>query len=173
MQDQSGTEQKAAFFQVGTEKLTELTLVTFGLYGFYWTWKNWCVIARQDSSVSPLLYTLLSVWFQRDLYRRVQQRAQVEDEIPRWHADRLFAVFVLFTLVPLWLLLTDHPWGVLLNLMTLLPNMLVNQSINAVHERYMHFYEQNTELSASNWAAIIAGLIGWLTLLILALASDF
>ena len=65
------------------------------------------------------------------------------------------------------------PWGILLNLMTLLPNLLDNQSINRVHERHLQFYEQNTEMSGIDWAMIVAGLIGWLTILILALASDF
>ena len=173
MPDQDSSQTRTAFFQVGTEKLTELSLVTFGLYGFYWTWRNWQQISRHEAGIRPLLRTLLSFVFQYGLYRRIAARARLENETPRWLPERLFGLFLVFTLIPLWLLLTNHPWGILLNLLTLLPNMLANQSINAVHEKFLPFYEQNTELSGSNWAAIVTGLIGWLTLLILALASDF
>ena len=177
MQDQSEPDNPPAyeppFYQVGTEKFIELTLVTFGLFGFYGASRHWAAIARHEGGIQPLGRTLLSVVYQFNLYQRIAARAKLEDENPRWDPARLYAIFLIFTLVPVWLLVTQHPWGILLNLMTLLPNLLVNQSINRVHERHLQFYEQNTEMSGIDWAMIVAGLIGWLTILILALASDF
>ncbi|WP_430462336.1 hypothetical protein ACQUQU_05950 [Thalassolituus sp. LLYu03] len=166
------TASGAAFFQVGTEKLIELSLLTFGLYGFWWTWQQWQSLKARGEAVNPWVRTLLSVIWQYDLYRRIATRTRTEDMACRWHALRLHGLFVGFTLVPLWLLATDHPWGLLINLMTLLPNVLVNQSINAINEKYLPFYEQNTELSGRNWAAVVAGVVAWLTLLTLALTSD-
>lgn len=173
MQAQSNNRPASPFFQVGTEKFIELSLLTFGLYGFWWTWRQWCQIRTSGEAVNPLARTLLSVVWQYDLYQRIASRTRAEEQPLRWSAPRLQLMFVLFTLIPLWLLLTNHPWGLLINLMTLLPNVLANQSINAVHEKYLPFYEQNTELSGRNWAAVVAGVIGWLTLLTLALTSDF
>ena len=182
MQDQptpdSPSGSDAAFYQVGTEKFIELTLVTFGLFGFWWTYRHWCAINQylqneQQPGVQPLLRTLLSVFYQHDLYKRIAARARVEGEPVRWDPTRLFVLFVVFTLIPLWLLITEHPWGFLVNLITLLPNLLVNQSVNRVNEHHLQFYQQNTEMSGLDWALIVAGLIGWLTLLVLALTSDF
>lgn len=172
MQPHPEQQHKATFFQVGTEKLIELTLATFGLYALFWTYRNWLQLQRRGEAVNPLLRTLLAVVYQYDLYRRIHQRARVENAIPRWSPLRIYLLFLIFTLVPLWLLATDHPWGILLNLMTLLPNLLANQSINQIHDKHLHFFAQNTELSGQNWAAIVAGLVGWLTLLTLALAYN-
>jgi|GEM_PF-919984 len=176
--DQNPTNQSPfsydpPFYQVATEKFIELTLVTFGLFGFFWTYRNWQIISRREKGIYPLWFTLLSVFYQGGLYRRIASRAALEDELVRWNPARLSAIFIIFTVLPVWMLLTDHPWGILINLMTLLPNLLVNQTINRVHERHMPFFEQNTELSALDWTLIVAGLIGWLTILVLALASDF
>lgn len=169
MQPHPEQQQKASFFQVGTEKMIELTLATFGLYALFWTYANWQQLQRRGEAVNPLLRTLLAVVYQYDLYRRIHQRARIETLAPRWSPLRIYLLFVVFTLMPLWLLVTDHPWGILLSLMTLLPNLLANQSINQIHDKHLHFYAQNTELSGQNWAAIVIGLVGWLTLLTLAL----
>merc|ERR1712000_766517 len=99
MQDQptpdSPSGSDAAFYQVGTEKFIELTLVTFGLFGFWWTYRHWCAINQrlqneQQPGVQPLLRTLLSVFYQHDLYKRIAARARVEGEPVRWDPTRLF-----------------------------------------------------------------------------------
>lgn len=170
MQEQVELQEKAAFFQVGTEKFIELTLCTFGLYGLYWTYRNWEVLQRRGEAVNPLLRTLLSPLYQYDLYRRVHQRATLENELPRWTPIRLYMLFMAFSLIPAWMLVNENPWGWLLSLLTLLPNALVNMSINAIHDRHIRFFNLNLHLSGLNWAAIVAGMIGWLTLLIVVMA---
>ncbi|MCA6065219.1 hypothetical protein [Thalassolituus marinus] len=172
MQASNAGPRNAAFYQVGTEKFIELSLVTFGVYGIYWTWANWKAIQQAGEPVNPLLRTLFAVFWQFSLYQRIAVRAGTEDMGPRWKPVRLFVLFAAFSVLPIWMLITAHPWAALAGLLTLLPNVLVNQSINAINEKYLPFYEQNTELSASNWTAVVAGVVGWLTLLTLALTSD-
>ena len=170
MQEHAELQQKSAFFQVGTEKMIELTLCTFGLYGLFWTYRNWAVLQRRGEHVNPLLRTLLSPFFQYDLYRRVHQRAVLEGVRPRWTPVRLYVLFLAFSLIPVWMLISHTPWGWLVSLLPLLPNALVNISINDIHDRHVRFFALNTDLSGLNWAAIVAGLVGWLTLLIVAMA---
>lgn len=165
------TEEKALFFQIGTEKLIELSLATFGLYGFYWTYQNWCRIQRHDPSVKPWLRTLLAIFYQFDLYRRIHQQCQQDNDTPRWSFRRVYALFVIFSLIPLWLLATSHPWALLVGMLTLLPNLLANQTINHIHDKRMHFFAQNTELNGIDWGVITGGLVIWLTILVLAISK--
>jgi len=128
------------------------------------------VLQRRGEAVNPLLRTLFSPLYQYDLYRRVHQRATLENELPRWTPIRLYMLFMAFSLIPAWMLVNENPWGWLLSLLTLLPNALVNMSINAIHDRHIRFFNLNLHLSGLNWAAIVAGMIGWLTLLIVVMA---
>lgn len=170
MQEHTETREKALFYQIGTEKLIELSLATFGLYGLLWSYYNWQQLQRREPGLNPPLRTLLSVVFQLDLYRRVHQQCRDDNETPRWHPYRVFALYLIFTLMPIWLLATGHPWGALVFMLTLLPNLLVNQAINLIHDKRMHFYAQNTELTGPEWATLIIGLVIWLTVMIRAIS---
>lgn len=170
MQQHKETLENGLFFQIGTEKLIELTLATFGLYGLWWNYQNWRQIQRHEAHIQPLLRTLLSVVYQYDLFQRVHQQCQHDKETPRWKPARVYFLYLLFTLIPVWLLVSNHPWGALVFMLTLLPNLLVNQAINLIHDKRMHFYAQNTELNGIDWAIIVIGLVIWLTLLILAVS---
>jgi len=171
MQKHKETQEKGLFFQIGSEKLIELSLASFGLYGLIWTYQNWQQISRLEPGIKPLVRTLLAVFYQYDLYRRVHQQSQQDEQIPRWKAARVYFLFLVFSLIPAWLLANGHPWGVLVVMLTLLPNLLVNQTINQIHDKRMHFFAQNTELTGIDWGVIIGGLVIWLTILVLAISN--
>lgn len=166
MQEHRELPPKSAFFQVGTEKMIELTLCTFGLYSLFWTYSNWRILQQRGEPVQPLWRTLLCPVYQLGLYRRIHERAILEGERPRWTPARLYPLFLAFNLIPLWLVINHSPLGGLLWLMTLVPDSLVNNSINDIHDRHLRFYALNTDLSGRNWAAIVPGLVLWLTLLV-------
>ena len=168
MQQHKETQEKSLFFQIGTEKLIELSLASFGLYGLVWNYQNWLQIERQNGNVNPFLRTLFSIIYQYDLYRRVHQQSQQDNEKPRWSPARIYLLYVLFNLIPVWLLLTDHPWGGLVFMLTLLPNLLANQSINLIHDKRLHFFAQNTDLNGADWGVVIVGFVVWLTVMIVA-----
>ena len=170
MQQHKETLEKGLFFQIGTEKLIELSLVTFGLYGLVWSYQNWVQLKRQDPSIRPLLRTLLAIVYQLDLYQRVHKQSQADRESARWSPIRVYILFVIFNLIPIWLLVTGHPWGFLVIMLTLLPNLLVNQAINRIHDKRIHFYAQNTELDGLDWGVLIAGIVIWLTILVMAIS---
>ena len=170
MQQHKETLEKGLFFQIGTEKLIELSLATFGLYGLVWSYQNWVQLKRQDPSIRPLLRTLLAIVYQLDLYQRVHKQSQADRESARWSPIRVYILFVIFNLIPIWLLVTGHPWGFLVIMLTLLPNLLVNQAINRIHDKRIHFYAQNTELDGLDWGVLIAGIVIWLTILVMAIS---
>ncbi|WP_420590481.1 hypothetical protein [Bacterioplanoides sp.] len=170
MQQHKETLEKGLFFQIGTEKLIELSLATFGLYGLVWSYQNWVQLKRQDPTIKPLLRTLLAIVYQLDLYQRVHKQSQADRESARWSPIRVYILFVIFNLIPTWLLVTGHPWGFLVIMLTLLPNLLVNQAINRIHDKRIHFYAQNTELDGLDWGVLIAGIVIWLTILVMAIS---
>ncbi|WP_419810271.1 hypothetical protein [Bacterioplanoides sp.] len=171
MQQHKETQEKSLFFQIGTEKLIELSLASFGLYGLYWNYQNWLQIERQNGNVNPLLRTVLSLFFQYDLFRRVYQQSEQDGEKPRWSPARVYLLYVLFNLIPVWLLLTDHPWGGLVFMLTLLPNLLVNQTINLIHDKRLRFFAQNTDLSGTDWGVITVGFVVWLSMMVMAVMA--
>lgn len=170
MQQHKEALEKGLFFQIGTEKLIELSLATFGLYGLVWSYRNWVQLKRQDSTIHPLLRTVLAIFYQLELYQRVHKQSHADRESARWSPVRVYILFVIFNLIPLWLLLTGHPWGFLVIMLTLLPNLLVNQAINRVHDKRMRFYAQNTKLNGVDWGVLIAGIVIWLTILVKAIS---
>jgi len=173
MQAGSSEPHTQLVFQVGTEKYIELCLVTFGLYNLFWTWALWRSIREQGQDINPVARTLFAVIFQFSLYRRISELASQEDISIRWKPVRLYLLFVPFTLIPAGLATTGHPWALFAFMLTIIPNLLVNLTINAINEKYLALYQQNTELTPMNWVALIGGLIAWLTILILAIASHF
>ena len=165
------TKEQALFFQIGSEKLIELSLATFGLFGLFWTYSHWRQIASRGEDISPLLRTLCFPVTQLNLYQRVHARATTDDAAPRWHPQRVFVLHLIFVLLPLYMVATDHSWGALTFMLTLLPNLLVNQTVNRLHDLHLHYFAKNTDLDAIDWTVLIAGLIGWLTLLAYALQN--
>ncbi|WP_300424880.1 hypothetical protein [uncultured Thalassolituus sp.] len=165
------TREQAVFFQISSEKLIELSLATFGLFGIYWIWRHWHQLAYRGERLSPALRTLIFPVTQLDLYRRVWNGVDADDERPRWHPMRFFILHLLFTLLPIYMIATDHAWGALTFMLTLLPNLLVNQTVNRIHDRHLRSFARNSDLDAVEWTILVAGLVAWLTLLAYGLQS--
>lgn len=65
------------FYSVPTAKFVFLTLITFGLYLFYWFGKNWSYIKEQEKkNISPVLRSIFSIFFVSDLGSRVLKAAK-------------------------------------------------------------------------------------------------
>ena len=84
------TLEKSDFFQIGSEKLIELSLASFGLYGLFWTYANWRQIQHQGEDINPWLRTLFSPIYQLGLYRRIHTCSGEADETPRWKPHRIY-----------------------------------------------------------------------------------
>lgn len=157
-------QEQAVFFPISSEKLIELSLATFGLFGLYWTLRHWQQIEYRGTAVSSVIRAMCFPVTQYDLYRRIHGAADGEHR-PRWHPLRLYSLYLIFTLLPIYMVLTEHYWGVLSYMLTLLPNLLVNQTVNKIHDDHLNSFSRNSDLDAIDWSILIAGLIGWLTLL--------
>ena len=48
--DQSNKRPEARYFPVSPAKFVVLSLLTFGIYGIYWFYKNWRYVRERDDS---------------------------------------------------------------------------------------------------------------------------
>ena len=169
MQQHLEAQEKALFFPIGTEKFIELSLATFGLYNLYWSWSNWRQISRYDD-INPIRAMLLWPFSQWQLYQRIHRQAVADGDSPRWQPWRAYWLFILPLLLSLWFMASGHLSGGFLALLLTLPNAQINLTINRLHDRRLHFYAQNTDLTAIEWGILIIGMVSWLSLMIVALA---
>ncbi|MEM6513522.1 MAG: hypothetical protein AAF660_10955 [Pseudomonadota bacterium] len=69
----------ARFYSTGPFKFTLLYLATFGLYGIYWSYKNWRFIRDRDNSdvlpfIRAFFYPLTFYWFLKSLAPSIESR---------------------------------------------------------------------------------------------------
>lgn len=68
------------YFDISVKKFTFLLLVTLGVYGLYWTYKNWKAInLAEPAKVSPFWRTVFAIGFDFSLYSRIQRTAHLHD----------------------------------------------------------------------------------------------
>ncbi|MFJ4371425.1 hypothetical protein ACIP1T_02265 [Pseudomonas japonica] len=100
-----------------------MSFFTVGLYGFYWSYRNWCAYrVHAGSDVSPRLRTLLAPLFLYALMRKVDAEIRSSGRSYSWSPLALMmgvvlvscGFFALFIIVPEWLA-RDYPalgrWG--------------------------------------------------------------
>jgi len=75
------------WFSVSVPKLLVMSVLTLGLYRWYWFYKNWCVVRDQrGESVSPFWRSVFFVFFAYSLFSRVQVDAVERDQPVSWTA---------------------------------------------------------------------------------------
>ncbi|HEX4381685.1 MAG TPA: hypothetical protein VH083_02005 [Myxococcales bacterium] len=65
------------WFSVSAPKFVLLSICSFGIYGIYWTYKQWKMVRdRQNEAVSPLARAFFSVFFIYPLLKRIRSNAE-------------------------------------------------------------------------------------------------
>jgi hypothetical protein len=80
----------APFFIVSPDKLTIMLIVTSGLYGIYWCFKNWSAYkAHSGRSIWPVARTLFGLFYLPSLFYKVDGllKAQGKGAMPYWAAS--------------------------------------------------------------------------------------
>lgn len=167
-------------YAISSEKLVELSLATFGLFTIIWSYQQWYQIynGKPYRTLRSILMVTCLPFSQGLLYHRIAGIARSEQikqpqaiHAPQsikinWSPTRLHALFAGFLLMPVWLIGNGHWWGALSILMTLLPNMVVNQTVNKWHRKHNKQFGLNQDLSALGWMTVVMGIVTWTTLLV-------
>jgi hypothetical protein len=154
-------------FTVGVAKLLVMILVTFGLYELYWMYKQWEHLHEElNEDLSPFWRTVFSVFFFHRLVGGVNvvgERHGIHDHLPVSGLTALFVLTSLCSRLP-------DPWW-LIALVSVVPIMVVQRRVNAIHAVAAPLADRNTHIRRWNWLAIILGLL-FLALVVIGLTVE-
>ncbi len=148
------------YFAVSPLKLVVMSVFTFGLYEFYWFYRNWRLVTdREDPGASrawnvfsSLARAAFTVFFCYTLFMRIQDSAD-EQEVPVSLASGFLAIGWIVT----WFLggLPDF-WGLLWSgsILFLLP---VQKAVTRINEAASPGHDPNRRFTLWNIAIVLAG----------------
>ncbi len=88
-------DNQPALFPVSENKLITLYILSFGIYGFYWFYKNWQLQQKtMDKKIYPLLRAIFSIFFTHSLFKRIDRQASHLEKQYRFNAGFLATLFV-------------------------------------------------------------------------------
>ncbi|MBV6822182.1 hypothetical protein [Pseudomonas sp. PD9R] len=91
-------EQPYEFYVVSPKKLMVLGTLTFGLYFYYWSYKNWSLYKRAtQADIAPWARGMFCIFFIHQLYRRANEKIRGSGRIFDWDFEQWATVFVVLT----------------------------------------------------------------------------
>lgn len=165
------------FFPVSEGKLITLYILSFGLYGIYWFYKNWKLQqSKIDKKIFPVLRAVFSIFFTHSLFNRINNSAGKLPQKQRFNANILATVFVgaiIFSNIidPLSLntsLLEDLPssgifvTSLIIFLFSVYPLVVVQATVNRINNDMLGYL--NHKYSLWNYLLIVLGVLFWLML---------
>ena len=79
-----------AFYVVAPRKFWVLYIMTFGLYGLYWSYQQWSQFRRVTSEkIWPVARSIFSIFFVHELYGEVDKRLKNQDLTRKWRPSAL------------------------------------------------------------------------------------
>ncbi len=168
-------ENTPVFFPVSEGKLITLYILSFGLYGFYWFYKNWQLQqARMNKKISPFLRAMFSIFFTHSLFRHINEKARLLEKKHQFNANMLATAFVGAVIVSNILdrismnsgLLADMSsnkviiTSVILFLLSTYPLVKVQATVNRINNDILGYL--NHKYSIWNYLLIVSGIIFWL-----------
>lgn len=173
------------FFPVSEGKLITLYILSFGLYGIYWFYKNWKLQqSKIDKKIFPVLRAVFSIFFTHSLFNRINNSAGNLPQKHRFNANILATIFVgaiIFSNIidPVSLntsLLEDLPssgifiTSLIIFLLSAYPLVVVQATVNRINNDMLGYL--NHKYSLWNYLLIVLGALFWL-MLALGLLAQF
>jgi hypothetical protein len=157
--------EKHTFFPVSKAKFVVMSIVTFGMYPIYWSFKNWQRIrdgSRED--LSPFWRAFWAPLWGFALFERIHEAAERKRLSVGWSAGWMGFFYLLLSV--LWRL--PDPWW-LVSLLAFVPMIPVVGTIQKLHATEPAAEGQNGSYSGVNIAMIVLGTV----FLVLALIGTF
>lgn len=166
-----------AFFPVAEGKLITLYILSFGLYGVYWFYKNWKLQQQyMDKKIYPLLRAIFSIFFTHSLFKRIDRSAIQLEPQHRFKANELATLFVLAivmshildrlsVITELTVALPKNSIivaSLMLFLFSTYPLVKVQATVNRINHDMLGYL--NHKYSLANYVLILFGGIFWLLL---------
>ena len=168
-------EQKTQFFPVSEGKLMTLYIMSLGLYGVYWFYKNWKLQQPlMDKKIYPVWRAIFSIFFTHALFRRINAHATELEKKHQFNANAL-ATFYVVTIVVSHILdrLSTHSatfngmmnstviiTSIVFLCLSVYPMVKVQATANRINGDLLGYL--NHKYSLWNYALIVFGILLWL-----------
>ena len=88
------------FFTTSTTKLVLMFICTFGLYGFYWFYKNWVIIKnRTGQAIMPFWRTVFLIFWCYGFFRHIKNFGEKNNIVTISPVSFLTFIYVVTTLM--------------------------------------------------------------------------
>lgn len=154
------------FFTLSTTKLILMSICTFGLYEYYWFYKNWVAIRDAGNKCSPFWRAFFAPFFAYSCFKHIQ-RSSKQNNISSVFAPGIFAVSY-FILSGLWRL-PDPYW--LISTLSFLPLISANSLALSVNKTQNPNFT-NSRFTKWDWALLIFGNILFLLCVFVSFTPD-
>jgi hypothetical protein len=167
--------EQPRFFPVSEGKLMTLYILSFGLYGVFWFYRNWKLQQKMmDKKIYPAWRAIFSIFYTHSLFRLIDQQASNLERRHRFNANVL-ATFFVFTIIASNVLdRITMGTGMLENLpdnlviivslalffLSTYPLLKVQATINRINNDMLGYL--NYKYSLANYALIAIGTVLWL-----------
>ena len=172
---QDPVSKEPPFFPVSEDKLMTLYILSFGLYGVYWFYKNWkCQEHLMDKKIYPLWRAIFSIFFTHSLFKRIDQQASHLEQRHHFKANAL-ATFFVFTIVAsnvidrvtMNIAMLDNVsnsfiiiTSLALLLLSTYPLLRVQSTVNRINNDMLGYL--NHRYSLANYVMMVIGTVIWL-----------
>jgi len=179
------TEISLEYFTVSEGKLITLYILSFGLYGIYWFYKNWKLQqVMMDKKIFPLMRAIFSIFFTHALFRRIDKSAEQLEKKHRFNANLLATFFVAAVVIGNLLdrvLISagilpglSEPTVIIISLIIFMlsayPLTVVQATVNRINDDILGYL--NHKYSLWNYLLIVVGSVFWLMLALGLLAES-
>lgn len=148
--------KKIGYFYVSEQKLMVLSITTFGLYEFYWFYRNWKEIKDQNGEkISPILRAWFSPIFSYGLFKRILSSAKEQGYMKSYSPGLLVIIYFLFVVSGS---LPDLLW--IISFASFMPLIMVQEAINFTNEKTNSLaYRKGQGFSSGETLLAIIGII--------------
>ncbi len=176
--------KKPEFFPVSEGKLISLYILSFGLYGIYWFYKNWRLQQpKMDKNIMPIMRGIFSIFFTHSLFRIIDKSAEHLDKQHKFNPNSLATLFVGAIIVSNILDRLSLSSGAFINissntvvitsviifLLSTYPMVKVQATVNRINDDLLGYL--NHKYSIWNYALMAIGISMWI-LLAMGLAAE-
>lgn len=147
------TQDQLPFFSVATHKFVIMSVVTVGLYQYYWIYKQWKRLAQSSREpMSPFWRTFFAPLWGFSLFSRLEAHGEREKLVVGWNDVALGIAYLLLSAA--WRL--PDPWS-LVSLLSFLPIVPVQRTVEQINARHTAGPLPNRRFSGVNLVGIFIG----------------
>lgn len=152
----SGDAHSSVFYPVSLYKLSLCWLLSFGIYGIFWFYKNWQYVKANEESARysmPWARALFSVFWYFPLYLAIERHSMTERQTPGFKRPMAIIAAIIYLVAGL---STNYlPYFILSTVISLLLVLPLAHSINQLNGQHSDPWIYNSKWHATSFLTLI------------------